>query len=137
MRISLVLPAGSSYADGSRFSAPLSLSRPLGLSLLGPLISIAIIPELALNSFLRSALNIFLSSGSQCFPEVGSRHVSDVSEVGPLHVYWVGSQHASDVTYCARGCPVNRDVGDIDVSGGVGGKGCSIVEVAGRADLNG
>ena len=77
-----------------------------------------------------------MSPGSQYFPEVGSRHVSDVSEVGPLHASWVGSEHVFEVTYYARGCPGNRDVGDIEVSGGVGGKGFLEVQVAGRADLN-
>ena len=40
-------------------------------------------------------------------------------------------------TYYARDRPGNRGVGDIGMGGGVGGKSCSEVQVAGGAGLNG
>ena len=42
-----------------------------------------------------------------------------------------------NLKHYARGRPGNRDAGGVGVGGGVGGKSCSEVQVAGRAGLNG
>ena len=74
VRIPLVLPAGLSYADGSCFSAPLSPTQPLNLSLLDPLLSIAVIPELyVLSLSVSSSLLTAVCALPECCLHVSSR----------------------------------------------------------------